>query len=248
MSCKLYANIGLYHENDYNTLEERIISAAQCNADAVVLNKSTPRLVIPPEKQYVAFDSKWGTMPYVDAANKSEISTENIEKVSELTEKIGIPVIWSTTDSVAAETINEHTNCNTIKIHKDAVDIYELSRYCKEAFGHVIYNTEHYEEIKVLYGNGAKRKQYSIYYTTDSFPPTAEEINFSEMKTFINAGVKTGYEGREAGIFPCLALGYYGVDYIEKYIGNENTGHESILTPAQFYDLFNSLQIMTDSL
>ena len=44
---KLYANIGVGHENDLDVLKQRIISAAQCNADAVVIGKSTPVKTIP---------------------------------------------------------------------------------------------------------------------------------------------------------------------------------------------------------
>jgi len=248
MSCKLYANIGLYHENDYGTLEKRIIAAAQCNADAVILNKSTPRLVIPPEKHYVSFKSKWGSMPYIEAANRAEISTENMQKIDELTQNIGIPLIFSTTDSVAAEQIKEYTSCTTIKLHCDSVDVYELARYCQSNFQHTIYHIKHWDEFNVLYKNGLRKKHYSVYYTTESFPPKLEELEFSLMDSFIKQSITTGYEGREAGIFPCLALGYRGVDYIEKYLGDADTGHESILTPEQFYDLFNSLKIMTDAL
>jgi len=248
MSCKLYANIGLYHENNWDLLESRLIAAAQCNADAVVINKSTPREIIPEEKKYVSVNSPWGSMPYLELANRSEITPENMEKLDKLASNVGIPLIWSTTDSYAAEHIKEFTSCTTIKLHKDSVNVYELCRYCKSNFEHVIYNTEHYEEIKSIYSNGANKKKFSIYYTTESFPPKAEELTFSELDWFIKSNHTTGYEGREAGIFPCLALGYYGVEYIEKYLGEPDTGHESILTPAQFYDLFNSLHIMESAL
>ena len=47
----LYANISMGHENDFEVIKKRIIAAAQCNADAVVLSKATPKLSIPKNKQ-----------------------------------------------------------------------------------------------------------------------------------------------------------------------------------------------------
>ena len=55
---RLLANISIGHENDYSILERRIVSAAQCNADAVVLSKSTPHLAIQPNKQYIQIQPK----------------------------------------------------------------------------------------------------------------------------------------------------------------------------------------------
>ena len=46
----LYANIGIGHENDWNNIKDRVVSAAQCNADAIIINKATPTLSIPEEK------------------------------------------------------------------------------------------------------------------------------------------------------------------------------------------------------
>ena len=51
---KLYANIGLAHENNWEVIKKRIVSAAQCNADAIVITKSSPRIVIPENKKYVS--------------------------------------------------------------------------------------------------------------------------------------------------------------------------------------------------
>ena len=50
---KLYANIGVGHENDISVLKTRLIAAAQCNADAVVITKSTPALLIDENKKYI---------------------------------------------------------------------------------------------------------------------------------------------------------------------------------------------------
>ena len=62
---KLYANIGVGHENKISVLESRLIAAAQCNADAVVISNSTPSLLIPEEKKYVSIPSLWGHLPYI---------------------------------------------------------------------------------------------------------------------------------------------------------------------------------------
>ena len=52
--ARLHANIGVGHENDVSIIDSRIVAAAQCNVDAIVMNKSTPVLTIPEEKKYVA--------------------------------------------------------------------------------------------------------------------------------------------------------------------------------------------------
>lgn len=242
---KLYANIGSGHENDWDLLQQRIITAAQCNADAVIINKSTPHLMIPEEKRYVALDTPWGTLPYIEVAKRSELSKENSHKIVDFCDEIGIPLIWSITDSTAGDFIRDLGSTHTVKLHNDAIDTAELLRYCKDNFVHTICNIKDYELVTALYGiKPAHKEQYSLYYTTESFPPAVEEMKLNTMDQYINDGFNIGYEGREAGIFPTLALGYKGVDFIEKYIGEEDSDNPSILTPAQFYDLFNSLYVM----
>ena len=73
----LYANISIGHENDWNVLEKRIIAAAQCHSDAIVISKATPEFTIPKNKKYVSIKSKWGNLPYLEVANKSEIDELN---------------------------------------------------------------------------------------------------------------------------------------------------------------------------
>ena len=72
------------HENDFEVVKNRIIAAAQCNADAVVISKATPKLSIPKNKQYVSIESKWGHLPYIEVAKKSEIDDLNVRKINDL--------------------------------------------------------------------------------------------------------------------------------------------------------------------
>ena len=62
----LYANISIGHENDWNVLEKRIIAAAQCHSDAIVISKATPEFTIPKNKKYVSIKSKWGNLHYLE--------------------------------------------------------------------------------------------------------------------------------------------------------------------------------------
>ena len=59
--------------------------------------------------------------------------------------------------------------------------------------------------------------------------------------------MQLAYEGREAGIFPGVAVAYKGVDFIEKYLGDDDSDNTSILTPEQFYDFWNSMNILFES-
>ena len=79
--AELYANISMGHENDWKVLEKRIIAAAQCHSDAIVISKSTPEFVIPENKKYVSIDSKWGNLAYIEVANRSEIDQLNAKKI-----------------------------------------------------------------------------------------------------------------------------------------------------------------------
>ena len=110
--AELYANISMGHENDWKVLEKRIIAAAQCHSDAIVISKSTPEFVIPENKKYVSIDSKWGNLAYIEVANRSEIDQLNAKKIKTLTEEIGIPVIWSVTDTEAGAWVLENTDCS----------------------------------------------------------------------------------------------------------------------------------------
>lgn len=245
----IYANISIGHENDWNVLEKRIIAAAHCNADCVVISKSTPHLVIPENKKYVSINTKWGAIPYIEAARRSELSEENVIRIMDFCDEIGIPYLFSVTDSVAAEFIKEVANPKRIKLHRDAIEIYELLRYCKGSFEHVIISDIHLPETPPLYKIPKDNLYITVCVSTDSFPPKLEELNFHRVDELNKHHYNVAYEGREAGIFPAIALAYKNVKWIEKYLGDEgDTSNPSILTPQQFYDFFNSVHIMEQAL
>lgn len=241
MPCKLYANIGVGHENDFTVLERRIIAAAQCNADAVIISKSTPVLVIPEEKKYVAIPSKWGTLPYIEVAKRSELSASNLTKIVELCNQIGIPLIWSVTDMDAMHFVKEYADANSIKIHYNAVDPIDMVRSAADMFDTVYVSHLIVEEAQPYL---RRRGQLNVFYTTEQFPPETNQLNFSIIDKLIKLKYTVGYEGREAGIFPAIALAYAGIEYIEKYLGDEDSDNSSVLTPEQFMDLFTSLDLL----
>lgn len=240
--AKLYANIGVGHENKTSVLEARLIAAAQCNADAVVITKSTPSLLIPEEKKYVSIPSRWGHLPYLEVAKRSELDVDTATHIVTLAERIGIPIVWCVTDSVAAEFVKEHCNATVVKLHHNAINVYELSRFCKNNFTEVIFNLKHSDEYSVLYAKN--RKGLQIYYSTEEFPPSIEQLEYSKMDKLIKLGYTVGYESREPGVFPSVALAYKGVEFIEKYLGDEDSDNASILTPEQFYDYYKNLEIL----
>jgi len=238
---KLYANIGVGHENKISVLEARLIAAAQCNADAVVITKSTPSLLIPHEKKYVSIPSRWGHLPYLEVAKRSELDAESASHISHLAKQIGIPIIWSVTDSQAAEFVKEHCDAKTVKIHYSAINLYELVRFCKDNFSNVIFSHNNVEEISVLYPH---KHKVTVYYTSDQFPSKPAEMNLLTINKLLSQGYIVGYESRDVGIFPSVAVAYKGVDYIEKYLGDDDSDNAAILTPQQFYDYFKNLEIL----
>jgi len=238
---KLYANIGLGHENNVSVLETRLIAAAQCNADAVVITKSTPSLLIPHEKKYLSIPSRWGHLPYIEVAKRSELDFESANHISQLSKQIGIPIIWSVTDSQAAEFVKEHCDAKIVKLHHSAINLYELVRFCKDNFKEIIFNYKHLEEASVLFPH---KHKVTVYYTTDAFPPNIQEMQLKQIDELLKQKYIVGYESRDAGIFPSVSVAYKGVDYIEKYLGDEDSDNPAILTPEQFYDYFKNLEIL----
>lgn len=239
--AKLYANIGVGHENKTSVLEARLIAAAQCNADAVVITKSTPSLLIPEEKKYVSIPSRWGHLPYLEVAKRSELDSETASHIVSLAKQIGIPIIWSVTDSKAAEFVKEHCDAKTIKLHHSAINVYELSRFCKDNFSDIIFNYKHLEDADVLFPH---KHKVTVYYTTDNFPPLVEELNLSVIDRLIEKTYNVGYESKDVGVFPGVAVAYKGVSFIEKYLGDEDSDNSAILTPQQFFDYFKNLEIL----
>lgn len=242
---KLYANIGIAHENNLQKLEQRVVAAAQCNADAVVINKSTPHLVIPEEKRYVAIQSRWGTKAYVEVAKLSEIDVDNTQALCDLCARIGIPLIWSVTDTTAAEFVKEHTKTHIIKLHHESPSHNELADFCYKNFEHVIYSHVHLEHVKKTYG--LNRRNFQVYYTTTDFPPEITGMQLNQIDSLVRDQYNVGYESRDAGVFPGTAVVYKGVDYIEKYLGDPDSDNPAVLTPDQFYDFYKYMEILTQA-
>jgi sialic acid synthase SpsE len=243
----LYANISMGHENDFEVIQKRIVAAAQCNADAVIISKATPKLSIPKNKQYVSIESKWGHLPYIEVAKKSEIDDLNAKKIKDLVEEIGIPLIWSVTDSEAAVWVKEHSNSTKIKIHFEGSRNKELVRFVCENWTEVILCNTDYgytkELIQKYFKPTIRQNDLSLYHTHTKFPCQIEELNLSNLdemkKEFKDCPI--GYEGRTPDIYPDCAVALKDVNFIEKYLGDDDTPEGPVLTPKRFYDFFINL-------
>jgi sialic acid synthase SpsE len=251
MSVELYANISIGHENDWEIIKSRVVAAAQCNADAVIISKSTPSISIPEHQKYTRINSKWGSLPYIDVAKKSEMSFENLEKFEELIEHIGIPVIWSVRDSEAASWVKEFTRATRVKVHFDARDDWETISYCVENFDHLMYggNDKHVDHLlKNHFNTTNKRRNLSLYHCATQFPAKIEEIDLSKLDD-LRSGMRNvfvGYEGRCEGIFPDCAVVFKNVNFVEKHLGDVEQFNDAVLTHKEFYDFFinmNQLEI-----
>ncbi len=243
----LYANISMAHENDFEVIKKRIIAAAQCNADAVILSKATPKLSIPKNKQYVSINSKWGHLPYIEVAKKSEVDDLTARKINDLVEEIGIPLIWSVTDSEAAVWVKEHSNSTKIKIHYEGSRNKELVRFVCENWTEVILCNTDYdytnELIEKYFKPTIRQNDLSLYHTHTKFPCQIEELNLSNLDKMINEfrDCPIGYEGRTTDIYPDCAIALKDVDFIEKYLGDDDTPEGPVLSPKRFYDFFINL-------
>jgi sialic acid synthase SpsE len=242
---KLYANISIGHENDPNVLERRIIAAAQCNADAVVLSKCTPSLVVPKDKKYISISSKWGTLPYIEVANRSELSPPTVDHVLKIANHIGIPLIWSVTDSTAAEFVKNYANAQIVKVHNDSTDLVEISKFCRSHFEFVIHNYKMLEYMSLWYTK-KERTKYNVYYTTDSFPPTIDQLQYNNLDKLKSqlVDIDIGYESREESMFPNVTLYYRNIDFIEKYLGDDDSNNSCVLTPQQLYEYHKNFELL----
>lgn len=239
---KIFANISVGHENSKSVLDGRIVAAAQCNVDAIVLTKTTPRLLIEEEKKYVAIQSKWGTKPYLEVANLSELNKDTTQHVTDLCESIGIPLIWSVTDIDALQFVTEHSKVNEVKIHNDCIDSDLLIAHCNQHVSyahypqHVLDTVIHYYKKKV--------KRFSVYHTTKMYAPEIDQLELSKLDKLKFLNYTTGYESKEAGIFPAMSTMYKGIDYLEVHLGEDEENMPGQLTPHQLFDLWNSCNIM----
>ncbi len=248
-NTELYANISIGHENDWACIKSRIIAAAQCNADAVVLSKSTPHLAIQPNKQYVKIDSKWGTLPYIDVAIKSEVDELTCYKIMRLIEDIGIPIIWSVTDCTAAEWIKRIIAPDTIKVHYDSRDDLSLVTFVADSFQYITYggNDELIDYLLKRLVKPKFKKRVKLLHSANKFPPTIEELNLDVLEAYKSRPhVRVGYEGRCEGLFPDCAVVFKNIDFIEKFLGDEESDNPAVLSHKEFYDFFinmNQLEI-----
>ena len=247
-NIELYANISIGHENDFSVIEKRIIAAAQCNADAVVLSKSTPHLAIQPNQQYIKMDSKWGTLPYLEVANRSEIDEFTCKKILNLVDEIGIPLKWSVTDVESAQWVKDNTGTEEIKIHYDSRNDEGLLEFVMNNFLWITYggNEELIDMLLARLDKPKYKKRIKLYHSTHKFPPQIEDLNLEVLENYQSRPhVGVGYEGRCEDIFPDCAVVFKNVDFIEKFLGDDDSAG-AVLSPKKFYDLFinmNQLEI-----
>lgn len=241
---KLYANISIDHQNQNHVLEGRIVAAAQCNADAVVIHKTTPGLIIPEEKKYVPVSSRWGTLSYIDFAKRCELDDECVDHIIHLCDRIGIPIIWCVTDNISAEYIKNNTNSTVIKIHSAAIDLQDLAVFCSNNFDHVIYPHSLEDFVLGRYIKSKDKNKYSLYYTPLGDVITLETLNFKILDSLRQTHLNVGYESRTNTLFPCVATAYKSIEYIEKYLGDTDNSNDSVMNPQQFYDLYKNLEIL----
>lgn len=239
--AELYANISIGHENDWSVLEKRIIAAAQCHSDAIVISKTTPEFTIPKNKKYVSINSKWGNLPYIDVAKRSEIDELNAHKFNKLVEEIGIPVIWSITDTEAGSWVLENTNCTNIKIHFESRNDWDLWRFCEDRF----------EQVTIPFGSILEtikpklwktKDHVSVYHAAYKMPSSIEDLNLDKIEILKEYSNRVGYEGRSSDIYPDCAVELKNISYIEKFLGDDagDLG-DAVLTPKRFYDMFINL-------
>ena len=249
--ARLHANIGVGHENDVSKLDSRIVAAAQCNVDAIVISKSTPAVVIPEEKKYVAINSKWGTLPYIDVARRSELTSKNAIHIAELCEKIGIEVIWSVTDIEALEFVLDYCKAKHIKLHSMTSEeeytniVPRTKNVCETLYARL----NHIDLVKNYWN--IKDPNTKLYHTTDKWDPDISEVNLSIIdKTraiYPSKEIQVGYECKQIGIFPSISYGYK-CNFIEKYLGDEENEERTLLTPPELYEMWNSLSLMEQAL
>ena len=220
------------------------MAAAQCNADAVVIHKTTPGLIIPEEKKYVPVSSRWGTISYIDFAKRCELTNDCVDHIIQLCQRIGIPIIWCVTDNTSAEYIKNHTDSDTIKIHSSSVNIDDLAVFCSNNFDHVIYPHTLEEHTLSYYKKSKDKNKYSLYYTPLGDVINVETLNFKMLDSLKYSHLNVGYESRTNTLFPCVATAYKGIEYIEKYLGDTDNSNDSVMNPQQFYDLYKNLEIL----
>jgi hypothetical protein len=71
-----------------------------------------------------------------------------------------------------------------------------------------------------------------------------EDMQLHTIDSLISQRYITGYESKDPGVFPSVAVAYKGVDYIEKYLGDNDSDNNSIFTPDQFYEYFKNLELL----
>ena len=141
--------------------------------------------------------------------------------------------------------VKDYSTVNELKIHNDAVDAEELMPVCYSTITYTYFPYKHMDLVNRYYQR--KRKKFAIYHTTEGFAPEIEELNLSVLDKIKHLNYTTGYESKEAGIFPAMATMYKGINYLEAYLGDEKENMPGVLEPAQFFDLWNSCNILLNA-
>ena len=144
--------------------------------------------------------------------------------------------------------VKRNTGTNNIKIHYDSRNDQGLVEFVSDNFQWITYggNDKLIDLLLDRMGKPKYRKRVNLYHSTTKFPPQVEELNLDVLEKYKSRPhVGVGYEGRCEDIFPDCAVVFKNIDFIEKFLGDDDsTG--AVLSPQKFYDFFvnmNQLEI-----
>jgi N-acetylneuraminate synthase len=251
--CLIICELGVNHQGSADVAVDMILAARQAGADVVKLQKRTPRLAVPLERQSLLRESCCAApgelITELEHRERIELSPVAYSAFDMTCAAVGIPWFASPWDEPSVEFLEEFET-PAYKIASASVTDLHLLRAVASTGKPVIMSTgmSTLDEVNCALLCLDESKTVLLH-TCSAYPMENADANLRAMATLRNEfGLPVGYSGHERGLQVSLAAVAMGACIVERHFtldrSMRGSDHAASLEPKGFAELVRDIRVI----
>jgi sialic acid synthase SpsE len=239
--------IGINHNGDIETALKLIDVAVENELEVVKFQKRSPRLCVPKKQWNKDYETRWGTMKYIDYKERMEFGKEEFDIIDAYCNEVEIDWTASVWDEESLKFIMDY-DVPFLKVASPCITDYDLLHAISDYDIPVIMSTGMSNEAEIK--NAAfmlENNIASILYCKSVYPTADEDVQLMGLYRLQSMfpEIEIGYSGHEIGYFPSLMARMLGVNIFERHITLDTedmgTDHKISLDPQMLQEFVTEL-------